>query len=296
MKSIANACTGADTSESRSPSPPPAKYRPIVTVDWRSELCRFLHLSNQTTDNEIFEALADTERKLMDAERLKYQYTADPGPPLSQVVYTIDCQLERRSMIYLDEPWPVESGPHHSHLRGSRAVANLELYLERNKNISFLVFREYRCCHRSIRWQSVIDTSQSTASDLSLFFSGEYIDLKSPEARLALETLSELALAGIHHPHFDDNDETAKSISYPYLWWFHRRHEIAVSKTALDPTLQQYIDVLQAYMEDRLQPEWTAVDDLTAKGKITLDLLRYIFVSYQDPLGTSITSVLTTGP
>ncbi|KAK6211404.1 ATPase [Colletotrichum tabaci] len=67
-----------NTPESRSPSPAPAKYRPIVTVDWRSELCRFLHLSNQITDNEIFEALAETEGKLRDAERLKYQYAADP--------------------------------------------------------------------------------------------------------------------------------------------------------------------------------------------------------------------------
>ncbi|CCF36483.1 ATPase [Colletotrichum higginsianum] len=267
-----------NTPESRSPSPAPAKYRPIVTVDWRSELCRFLHLSNQITDNEIFEALAETEGKLRDAERLKYQYAVDPGPPRSQVIHRIDCQHEETSMIYLDEPWPVESGPYHAHLRGSRPVANLELYLERNKNISFLVFREYRCCHRSIRWQSMIDTNQSTTTDLSLFFSGEYIDLNSPDARLALETLSELALAGIHHPHFDDNDGTAKSISYPYLWWFHRRHEIALSKSAMDPTLQQHVEVLQTYMEDRLQPEWTAVDDLTAKGKITLDLLRYIYV------------------
>ncbi|KAJ0163707.1 hypothetical protein CTA2_2540 [Colletotrichum tanaceti] len=266
---------------SQSPPPSTTQYTGESRNDQgpsESEICRFLHLSNQTTDDEIFEALEDTEGKLRDAERLRYQYAADPGPPRSQVMHRIDCQQEETSMVYLDEPWPVESGPYHSHLRGSRPVANLELYLERNKNISFLVFREYRCCHRPIKWQNLIDTNHSTTADLSLFSSGEYIDLNSLEARIALKVLSELALAGIHHPLFDDNEGTARSISYPYIWWFHRRHEIALSKAAMDPALQQHVDVLQTYMEDRLQSEWTAVDNLTAKGKITLDLLSYIFV------------------
>ncbi|GKT50085.1 uncharacterized protein ColSpa_10266 [Colletotrichum spaethianum] len=264
------------SSRSRSPSPAPARYRPIVTVDWRSELCRFLHLSNQTSDHEIFDALEETEEKLRDAERLKYQYTADPGPPRSQIMYTINCRDDERSRIYLDEPWPVESGPYHAHLRGSRPITNLELYLERNKNISFLVFRDYECCYRKTKWQFTNEAEQSTAVDLQHFFSREYIDLVSLESQTALTVLSETALEGLPHPPFDS--ENIGSIAYPYLWWFHRRNKIAAAKETMDLALQQHIDIVQAYMEDRLQPEWDTVDEFTEKGKITVDLLRYLFV------------------
>ncbi|KAK1994919.1 ATPase [Colletotrichum falcatum] len=266
------------SSRSRSPSPAQVKYRrpPIVTVDWRSEICRFLNLSNQVPDHEIFEALAETEGKLRDAERLKYQYTADSGPPRSQVMHRIHCHHEKTRVAYQDEPWPVESGPYHAHLRGSRPVANLELYLERNKNIGFLVFREYQCCHRHMGWERAVEVDKSTTADASLFFSREYIDLVSPELQNALTELSELALDGIPHPLFGDED--GGDISHPYLWWFHRRKEIAMAKPGMDPRFQQHVDIFQTYIEDRMQPEWEVVDGLFAERKITVDLLRYLFV------------------
>ncbi|KDN68602.1 putative ATPase [Colletotrichum sublineola] len=246
--------------------------------DWRSELCRFLNLPNYTSDSEIFEALTEAEEKLEEAERLKYQYTADPGPPRSQVMHEIHCHRDQIRLIYQDEPWLVESGPYHAHLRGSRPVANLELYLERNKNISFLVFREYECCHRHTRRRHTIEAEESTATDASLFFSKEYIDLISPELRNALTVLSsKLTLGGNPNPPLFE-DERSVNISHPYLWWCHHRDEISTEKPRMDPMFQQHVDVVQAYIEDRLRPEWDVVDELTAKGKITVDLLRYLFV------------------
>ncbi|KAF6803605.1 ATPase [Colletotrichum sojae] len=147
---------------------PQARHRPKTIIDWRSELCRFLRLSHEPSDEDILEALEKTEEKLRDAERLKSQFSADPGPSRYQVVYTIGCRLapaKDHETLYLDTPWPVDSGPYHSHLRGSRAITNLELYLERNQNVSFLVYREYSCCYRTIKWQENSDSQQPDAEE-----------------------------------------------------------------------------------------------------------------------------------
>lgn len=262
---------------------PPARHRPKTIIDWRSELCRFLQLSHEPSDEDILEALEETEEKLRDAERLKSQFSADPGPSRYQVVYTIGCRLapaKDHETLYLDTPWPVDSGPYHSHLRGSRAITNLELYLERNQNVSFLVYREYSCCYQTIKWQENSDSQQHDAEELSEFFHREYIDPISEDLREALTELSDLALYDIPHPRFDG--KKLGRVSHPYLWWFHRRKEIEEAKTEMVADLQKHIDVFQAYLEDRLQTQWNTVDDLLSRGKITVELLRYLFASTQD--------------
>src|SRR3569833_2877285 len=71
------------------------------------------------------------------------------GPPRSEVIYQINCQSHQgEGGLYLDPPWIVESGPALAHLRGSQAIDNLELHLERNKEITFIVYREFECCGR----------------------------------------------------------------------------------------------------------------------------------------------------
>lgn len=211
---------------------------------------------------------------------LKSRLGADPGPLQYQVVYTIDCRMapaKDRDRVYLDTPWPVDSGQYHSHLRGSRAIPNLELYLERNRAISFLVFREYSCCSRGIKWQEFSDSQQPNSDELSPFFSREYIDPVSAEVRTALTDLSNSVLDEIPHPRFDG--KKPGRISHPYLWWYHRRGRIDSRKIHMSNDLQQHLSVLQAYMKDRMQSDWDIVDDLTSRGKITVGFLRYIFAS-----------------
>ncbi|KAF6824088.1 P-loop containing nucleoside triphosphate hydrolase [Colletotrichum musicola] len=248
-----------------------ARHRPKTIIDWRGELCRFLQLSHEPSDEDILDALEEAEEKLRVAEIQKSRFGADPEPLRYQAVYTIDCRLapaKDRDIIYLDTPWPVDSGPYHSHLRGSRAIKNLELYLERERTISFLVFREYSCCFRKIRWQQFSDSQQSETDELSRFFSKEYFDPASADLRTALEDLSVFALYDIPHPRFDG--KKPGKISYPYLWWYHRRRSIDREKKKMEKDLQKHISILQDYMQDRLQPDWDIVDDLMSRDEVVV--------------------------
>nr|XP_036576490.1 ATPase [Colletotrichum truncatum]KAF6783246.1 ATPase [Colletotrichum truncatum] len=262
---------------SRSP-PPQVKHRPKYIINWRSELCRLLQVSDHTSDDEILELMDEAEEKLRDAERLQYQFATDPGPLRSQVVYKIRCYEARYNpdMVYLDPPLVVDSGTYHSHLIGSRGITNMELYLERNKNISVLVHREYACCKGPTFVKRPSQGEKSTEADLELFFEREHVELVSEELQTALTDLSELALNDIPHPRFDGGKPGA--ISYPYLWWFHRRGEIENALKKMSLADQLHIEVVQNYMQERLKSDWSRVDELTARGMITLELLEYIFV------------------
>ncbi|KAF6830822.1 ATPase [Colletotrichum plurivorum] len=235
-----------------------ARHRPKTIIDWRGELCRFLQLSHDPPDEDILDALEEAEENLRVAEILKSRFDADPGPLRYQVVYTIDCRLapaKDRDIVYLDTPWPVDSGPYHSHLRGSRAIKNLELYLERERTISFLVFREYSCCFRKIRWQQFSDSPQSKTEELSRFFSKEYFEPVSANLRTALEDLSVFALYDIPHPRFDG--KKPGKISYPYLWWYHRRRSIDREKKKMEKDLQKHVpeEVVVAMPEPEVTTE-----------------------------------------
>lgn len=248
----------------------------IVTIDWRSEICQFLKLPNDVSDNEIFEGLENIDGKIRNLEE-QQNGPVKTGPPRGQLVFHIKChgkEAHERNSFYLDVPWIVESGQYGAHLASSRHIRSMELYLERNKDVSFLVIREFACCKGSVPWKSSYD-GKTSEEDLSHFFSGEYLDIVSDETLSALEVLSESALKEIDHPKFVDN--RFRAIAYPYLWWYHSRHEIETAKAGMASNFQIQINLLQDYMEDRLKKTWDSVEEMTARGMITAELLRYIF-------------------
>lgn len=250
----------------------------IVTVDWRSEICQFLKLSNDVSDDEIFADLDEADRKIKDLDRLGAQLQVNTGPPRYQLIFNIQCHQLRprnRNSFYLDVPWVVESGPHRAHLASSRHIHNLDLLLERNKGIGFLVIREFTCCKSPVSWQYSGD-GQTSEQDLAPFFTREYLELVSDETKSALKALSKLALQDIDHPNFVDSK--IGDISYPYLWWYHSRQQIEMARPEMDSNLQNQVDIIQEYMEGRLKSKWDTVEDMTARGTITAELLEYIFV------------------
>ncbi|KAF4481389.1 ATPase family AAA domain-containing protein 3 [Colletotrichum fructicola Nara gc5] len=79
-------------------------------------------------------------------------------------------------------------------------------------------------------------------------------------------------------PHPDFDTESDGSITYPYLWWFQRRDQIAVSMEDLRQTHQKQLAVFEQYIKYRLAADWQAVDTLLADGRITAHYIEYLFV------------------
>ncbi|KAK0624599.1 hypothetical protein B0T17DRAFT_530561 [Bombardia bombarda] len=256
------------------------RHQPMKTtiVDWRGELCRFLDIPAESTDDQVFEGLEAASAKLAEAERLKKQSLHHKGPPVHVVINRVSCQDTGEDGLYLDAPWMVESGPYNAHLRVSQRIRNLEVYLERNKDVSFIVYRDYECCGNAIVppppfQQGRGDTD--AAAQISLFLKKESITIHADELRSALGEVARSVLASIPNPLSRDEEG---AISHPYLWWFHKQDEIRAVEDSLHNTKPgEHLGVLREYVYDRMKQDWQTVEALTARGKINARFIEYLF-------------------
>ncbi|KAK1983518.1 ATPase [Colletotrichum cereale] len=250
----------------------------MTTIDWRSELCNLLDLEPSVSDNELLNVKESAISMLKEAARLKNSALQKQGPPKCEIIHRILCHATDSEELYLDDPWVVESGPFDAHLRGSRAIPHLELHLERNKEITFIVYRNFECCRAppptTFTYHGRV--ANSLSSDPSSFLKSEYMNIISEELSEGLQEIAYNALDDIPHPRFDrpQDDE----ISYPYLWWFHRRQKIDSVIETLGPTFQKHIGVFRQYLHGRLEQEWDTVNALLREGRITAEYIRYLFV------------------
>ncbi|KAG4255471.1 ATPase [Fusarium proliferatum] len=230
------------------------------------------------TDDEIIEELEIKDKLLRESESLKRMACLNQGPPRVQIINRITCQASDEQGLYLDEPWVVENGPHRAHLRCSRLVDNLDLYLERNKDIICIAYRDYECCGKP---PPVPDPGQFE------LLVRENVDIVSDELRAAWNHLvvavNEVAglPINIFRGTFDSEDENsrAQETQHPYLWWFQHRNRIERVKSYLSQESRNQVEAFQLYLKVYLGDEWAKVDSLIREGKITAKYLSYLFVS-----------------
>ncbi|KAE8448392.1 hypothetical protein EG329_009456 [Mollisiaceae sp. DMI_Dod_QoI] len=224
---------------------------PLTTIDWRGSICRFLNIETNHTDEKVVESLQTAAERLEELERFAASH--------------------ERERLYLDEPWVVDSGPHKAHLRGSSAIHNMELYLERNQEISFLAFKDYRCCGAS---KPNKPADKSHTIDIESLLTSESVNIITEELKEAFQALAVEALSDIPLPKF----ELGQEFVAPYLWWFHSRKKIAQAVPSLNPDHQQELLIFQEYIQNRLGSKWQKVDSLLSEGKISAEYLEYLII------------------
>ncbi|KZL65862.1 AAA family ATPase [Colletotrichum tofieldiae] len=250
----------------------------MTTIDWRAELCNLLDVEISVSDNELLNAKESAIDMLKEAVRLKNLGSEKEGPPKCEIMNRIHCYSMESDVLYLDDPWVVESGPYDAHLRGSRAISHLELHLERNKEITFIVYRNFECCRAppSTTFTYHGRVANLLNSDLSSFLKSEHIRIVPQELSEGLQEIAYSALDEIPHPRFESPLDA--DITYPYLWWFHRRQKIDSVIETLGPTFQKHLCVFRQYLQGRLEKEWDTVNSLILQGRITAEYIRYLFV------------------
>ncbi|KAK7697421.1 hypothetical protein SLS64_013559 [Diaporthe eres] len=230
-------------------------------VDWRAVICHCLEISPEVSDQDLSKAMVEVAEKVKEIDSLRAAARKQQGPPRAQIVHRVECHKWRSEQKYfLDQPWVVESGPFDTHLRGSQPINNFELYLERNKEIVFIVYKHYE----------------------------EEISLIAPELKEALVQIADVALEGIPHPDFEDS----RKILYPYIWYFHRRADIRQEIDELPPATRLYVDCFRDYIESRMEEEWQNVKMLMREGKISAQYMEYLMVPGQIIISQGNTSTL----
>lgn len=253
-----------------------------------------------------------------EAELVKQKSATHRGPLRYQVIHCVFCDDKTDGnvgrVMYLEQPWTVQAGRHRAHLRGSQQVSNMELYLERNKDVGFIVFQDYVCCGEKPSPVNRNRFGREVDTRLMSMLVAEHIDIVSDDLRSTLADLSDVAFEGIPHPKFgrmEDEEEDAGSeyvidddssgydigesldVSYPYLWFYHRRHKLSEVIDCLEDSDKEHVNVFCGYIQDRMADEWAAVDKLISKGEISAEYVRYIYVSLWTKLVDRVSLTIT---
>ncbi|KAL2075373.1 hypothetical protein VTL71DRAFT_316 [Oculimacula yallundae] len=255
-------------------SSPTSQFRfPVIrTIDWRGQLCQFLDIPLESPDDTLLGALEVASEKLKEATQLSdLESKSEDISPRYQVIHKVLCGVDQQVRLFVNEPSAVSTFRQRSHLRSDEPIYNLDHYLERNKNISFIVYKEYRCCDLKLqqRFADKIGIPNSSALLIS-----EGVSIISPDLGTALTLLAEYALVDIPHPDFLDVKEVFNS---PYIWWFCRRKDIARVKESLNKTHRDHVSIFERYLEVRFEVIWAEVDALLSKGKISGQYIDYLY-------------------
>jgi hypothetical protein len=198
-----------------------------------------------------------------------------------QILYKVSCTHEAVSMFFdvpsysswnnNDNQWVVLDHDRPTceskalHLHGRRPVLDLEAYLNQNSQLSFVVFKTYKCSH-----------NETQVEDEGAMVSAQSIYLWSSELCTALTEM--LAKASEHAQLAGFQPRT--ELLAPYHWFHHSNRlkgvvEDDISTPApMHQNVKTFLDIISETMAD----EYSAVDALVSEQSITWAYLPYIFV------------------
>lgn len=253
----------------------------MVPFSWRNEICRLLEVSPDALDEEVFQAIGKASKILKETEKMRALFEARQGPPRYQVIHSVRCSKSgTERQLYLDQPWVIETGPQNFHLRGSQPILNFELFLERNKEVVAIIYKNYSCCRYLRAYPKKARHEDDGQIEASSLLTSEEIAIISKDLKSAMVKFSDSVLRGFPHPEFEEDE----GMKYPYIWWFYRRKEI-------NGALERYkssdwfpmVNLVREYMLERMTEEWETVDNLLGRKKISLQYMGYLFVSSPCP-------------
>ncbi|KAJ5513573.1 ATPase AAA-type core [Penicillium fimorum] len=178
--------------------------------------------------------------------------------------------------IYTDPPELIQRNMGAPYLRCNDPLINFELYLALNRDISFVIFRNYK--RRAERQSSNTKYGKPEPFSETIFPVSE--DLKGVIADF---------LGGKEFQSMQSNYRDKGEVQSPYLFVYHNRgageSEI---KRGLSPVARRQFDLFMDYVQEACGKEYTAADLLFEQGKIRPRYIQYLFkpnqilLSYQN--------------
>jgi hypothetical protein len=264
--------------EPESSSNSKASYNPTTGISSFSEAVndngRAGHHSNET------EAVGEVQRLRDRVVELESQLQNSAGvrrkPPRLQVLYRLQDDGSREfsndDTPFEDEPEITQDKGDTARLRCRNRVSNLELYLMRHPDISFVVFRTYP---KTIYLDGIKGRHCSKPID--------QLRLPSPvaESILPVERNLKQALKMVleRKPEFieilNEYLET-DHLDAPYLFIYHSRKDLEDIRSYLSPEASKQLGLLLGYVKYTLGREYHAADGLLKKGKMAPGYIQYL--------------------
>lgn len=175
--------------------------------------------------------------------------------------------------LYFDPPqWTKgQGGP--GALRSQLPVTNFDLYLEKNKDISFIVYKTHGIPQDDSKMREMGDR-QSGSHDSNDAVVDESIQPVNEALLNAVEALLE---AKDEYASILRSFRQTSELVAPYLFVFHQRNDWERIRLSLPESSQQQLVMLWDYILQSQGPEYALADSKISLGKVTPELLKYLF-------------------
>jgi hypothetical protein len=187
------------------------------------------------------------------------------APARHQVLYRI------HGSIYLDHPQWSRSG---THIVAQQNIHNLELFLERNKDICFIVFRDFNPEPARIGKTKPKESHVRTTEQDSPRSHEESI---YPVARELSWALGKILSSRKECSSFLDLYRSTHELQSPYLFLYHGRSKWSKIMRKFSPATRQRLKLLAEYVFNHYHEEYSTADELLQQGKISPALVKYLF-------------------
>ncbi|CAN9280247.1 unnamed protein product [Alternaria sp. RS040] len=234
------------------------------SIDW-SKTSAETHGNPDTSElvNRLLRRIDDLERRARTPEHPPVQCLS---PPRFQILHVLDDFPET---FCLQEPtWNFgrEAG---LELKAESPLINLDTYLRKNDDISFLVYKTYKTPRVSaFELAESIETGVLPAPEPSY----ESIRIMSKELRVALQIFLKSACSLEE----EQLDIFSDDLPAPYLFWYRGRSK-RQTLSRQPPKYRAHLELLFDWIERNYAKKFDQFDEMLSRGRISHAFTEYLF-------------------
>lgn len=189
-------------------------------------------------------------------------------------------KTRRVSGPYFDRPEWINEQVHKVGLRCSSPVTNFELFLEKNKDLSFLVYEYFDSDHEATRpkssregWLDIDVLSSSSSSSSPPQRTSQSVRPVSEDLCKAIE-----AILGCRAEYTQTLDvyRDSQELKAPYLFLYHSREDFDQFQKDLSPKAYAQLRLFFDFVMENYGQTYARVDSLLSRGKITTKYVNYL--------------------
>lgn len=209
----------------------------------------------------------------------------DPRPPRFQILNRIIERkpIESESLIktettlsvpYFDKPEWIPGQGEERQLHGTLPVHNFDLFLEKNKDISFIVYHDFDPASPS---NPDAGTANKGGSGTGFLYPQPLNETIQPVSEVLIGAVKTILGAREEYSSILRNFRSSLELQAPYLFIYHSRKELDTIQEHLNSEACKEVSLLLDFVQLQYGDRYAAADDLFQRRKITSDYIRYLF-------------------
>ena len=255
-------------------------------------------VDNQTIKSKLNDVLEGADPSKLDLQKLQeyiellqaqakqFETTRSrQAPSRYQIIYRImkpelgqqhngKQKWENRYSSFFDHPEFVRGQESAIRIQCNLPLTNFDLYLEKNKEITFIVYRNFDPESAKIVAKSSTDNVSSDKATLPPQPTSETI---RPVNKNLIEAIMALLKSQQEYAALLQAFTTSLELPAPYLFIYHSRRSLEKFQDSLPLHATAHLSVLLNYVSEQYADEYAAADSLLSRNKISPEHLHYLF-------------------